>query len=76
MVLLAIEGAAHRCKGFGERKDLAADQQVGILGPNRMPEHAVRRDRHLGNQIGPRQCDPLRGGMARLIAVLRKDVGG
>src|SRR5258708_16117493 len=61
MLMLAIEGAAHGCEGIGEWKDFAADQQIVILGSDRMPKHAVRRNRHLGNQVCPRQSDALRG---------------
>ena len=51
MLELAVKGATHNCEGFGERKDVAADQQVVILGSNRMPKHAFRRNRNLGNEI-------------------------
>src|SRR5206468_5976152 len=65
MLGFAIEGAAHGCERFGERKDFTADQQVVILGSNRVPKHALRRNRHLGNQIRPCQSDALRGGASQ-----------
>src|SRR5258705_2761948 len=62
MLVFSIEGAAHGCERFGERKDFAADEHIVILGSDRMPKHAFRRNRHLGNQICPCQSDALRGG--------------
>ena len=65
MLMFAIEGAAHGCERLGEWKDFAADQQVGILGSDRMPKHAFRRNRHLGNQVCPCQGDALCGGASQ-----------
>ena len=61
MLVFAIEGATHRSEGLGERKDVAGDQQVGVLRSDRMPEHAFSRDRDFGHQICARQRDALRG---------------
>src|SRR6266700_1725349 len=61
MLVLAVKAAAHRCKGFGERKDFTADEQIAVLRADRMPEHAICRDRHLGHQIRPCQRNALRG---------------
>src|SRR5580704_2900064 len=62
MIVFAIEGAAHGREGIGKWKNLAADQQVVILGSDRMPKHAFRRNRHLGNQVCPCQSDALCSG--------------
>ena len=59
MLVFSIEGAAHGCERFGERKDFAADEHVVILGSDRMPKHAFRGDRHLGNQVCPCQSDAV-----------------
>src|SRR5712664_416242 len=59
MLIFAVEGATHGCEGFGEWKDIPADQQVIILGSDRMPEHAFRRNRHLRKQICPCQSNAL-----------------
>src|SRR5258708_23352454 len=61
MLVLAVKAAAHRCKGFGERKDFTADEQIAVFRADRMPEHAICRDRHLGNQIRPCQRNALCG---------------
>src|SRR6266581_3524383 len=61
MLVLAVKAAAHRCKGFGERKDFTADEQIAVLRADRMPEHAICRDRHLGHKIRPCQRNALRG---------------
>ena len=61
MLVLAVKAAAHRCKGFGERKDFTADEQIAVLRADRVPEHAICRDRHLGHQIRPCQRNALRG---------------
>jgi hypothetical protein len=53
VLIFTIEGAAHRCKGFGEGKNVAADQQVVVLGSDRVPKHAFRCNRHLGNKVCP-----------------------
>jgi hypothetical protein len=37
MVMLAIERAAHLRKGPGKGEDLAADEQIVVLGSGRMP---------------------------------------
>src|SRR5258708_34358119 len=63
--MLAIEGAAHSFEGIGEWKDFAADQQVVILGSDRVPKHAFGRNRHFRNQICPCQSDALRGGASQ-----------
>ena len=80
MLMLAIESAAHSCKGFGKRKDVMPDQQVVILGSDRMPKYALSRDRHLGNQVCPCQGDALRGGASKrnssYYPVLLADVMG
>src|SRR6516164_125388 len=65
MFELAVKGATHNCEGFGERKDVAADQQVVILGSNRMPKHAFRRDCDLGDQVCPCQGKALHGGASQ-----------
>src|SRR5215472_14046060 len=59
MVEFAIEGATHGCKGCLKRKDLTADQQVAVLGSDRMPEHAFGSNCHLGHQVCPRQGNAL-----------------
>jgi len=51
MIELAIKGAAYGREGIGKRKYLAADQQVVIFSSDRMPKHAFRRNRNLGNEI-------------------------
>ena len=38
---LAVEGTADRREGLGERKNVARDQQVGILRADRMPVHTI-----------------------------------
>ena len=80
MLIFAVEGAAHSYEGFGEWKDIAADQQVIVLGSDRMPKHAFRRNRHLGNQVRPCQSDAPGGGASQLVvtskhgkAILRQD---
>ncbi len=42
MFSFAVEGAADRSEGLGERKNFARDQQIGILGADRMPVHTIR----------------------------------
>lgn len=55
--MLAVEGAANGLEGFSERKDLRANQEILILGSDRMPEHALSRNRHFRNQVHSRQSD-------------------
>src|ERR1700733_11600855 len=57
VLMLAVEGAANSLEGFSERKDLRANQEIVILGSDRMPEHALGRDRHFRNEVHPRQGD-------------------
>ena len=61
VLTLAVERAAHRGEGFGERKDVTGDQQVVVLRADRMPVDALRRDRDLGHQIRARERDAVRG---------------
>ena len=56
-----IDGAAHRGKGFCERKNVRSDKQVGVRRAYRMPVDAVRRDRDFRHQIGTSQRDTPRG---------------
>src|ERR1700749_5069710 len=65
VLMLVVEGAAHGRKRLGKRKDLGTDQKVAVLSADRMPEHAVGPDRHLGNQISPCQGDAFSGGAAQ-----------
>ena len=37
----AVEGAADGSEGLGERKNVARDQQIGILRADRMPVHTI-----------------------------------
>ena len=57
MLAFPLEGAAHRGEGLGQRKDLAGDQQIGVLGSHRMPIDAFSRDRDLWREIGARKGD-------------------
>jgi len=41
----AFEGVADGGEGFGERKNIARDEQIVIFGPDRMPVDAFSRDR-------------------------------
>jgi len=65
MLIFAIEGTAYGCEGVSKRKDLAADQQVVILGSDRMPKDAFRRYGHFGNQVGFCQSDTLYRGSSQ-----------
>jgi len=80
MLIFAIKGTAHGCKGFGERKDVVADQQVIILCADRMPKHAFGGNRYFRNQIRPSQRNALCGGASQDnppdYAVLLADVIG
>jgi hypothetical protein len=37
----AVEGAADRSEGLGERKNVGRDQQISILCSDRMPVHTI-----------------------------------
>ena len=65
MLAFMFEGAAHRSKGCGKRKNLRSDQQVGVLRADRMPIDAVGRNRDFRHQIGACQRDALRGEAAQ-----------
>ncbi len=62
MFAFAVEGAAHRSEGLGERKNVARDQQIGILRADRMPVHAIGCNGDFRHQIGSTQCDTFGGG--------------
>ena len=55
----ALPGATRRGESVGERKNVAGDQEVLILGAHRMPIHAVGRDGDFRHQIGARKRDAL-----------------
>ena len=64
MLVFSVEGAAYRGEGFRERKNVAADEQVAVLGPDRMPIDAFSRDRHFGHQVCAREGNALARGAA------------
>jgi hypothetical protein len=41
VLAFAIDGAAYGSEGLGERKNVGCNQQIGILGPDRMPVNAI-----------------------------------
>jgi hypothetical protein len=41
----AVEGAADRSEGLGERKNVASNKQIGIFRPHRMPVHTLSGNR-------------------------------
>src|SRR5215471_10422568 len=43
MFAFAVEGATHCREGLRQRKNVAGDQQIGILGSYRMPIHSLSR---------------------------------
>jgi hypothetical protein len=45
MFPFAVEGTADGREGLGERKNVARDQQVGILRADWMPVHTIGRNR-------------------------------
>ena len=55
----ALPGATRSGEGLSERKNVAGDQEVIILGAHRMPIHAVGRDGDFRHQIGARKRDAL-----------------
>src|SRR5579864_7262531 len=65
MGALAIEGAADRSKGLGEREDVGSDEEVRVLGTYRMPKDALGGDRDFGDEVGPRQSDARFGEAAQ-----------
>ena len=52
---LVLEGALRRGERVGERKDIRSDQEVRILGADRMPINAVSGDGDFGHKIGARE---------------------
>jgi phosphonate transport system substrate-binding protein len=61
MLAFAFERPAHGGKGLGEWKNFGGDQQIGVLGPDRMPIDPVRRDGDFRQQIRePAQRPALR----------------
>ena len=57
----AVEGAADRSEGLGERKNFARDQQIGILRADRMPVHTIGCNRDFRHQIGSTDGDTVAG---------------
>ena len=53
----ALPGAARGGESIGERKNVAGDQEVLILGAHRMPIHAIGRDGDFRHQIRARKRD-------------------
>jgi len=68
MLAFAVEGVAYGGKGFGERKYLRGDEQVGILRADRMPIDAVGGYRDFWQQIGACQRNALGGEATQGIA--------
>ena len=59
MLAFALEGAAYRGKGLGERKDVASDEQIGVLSAYWMPVDTLSCYGDLRCQISACQRDPL-----------------
>jgi hypothetical protein len=57
LFVFAIEGAADGGEGFGERKDLSRNKQIGVFSSDRMPEHTLSGDRDFGHQVRSRNRD-------------------
>src|SRR5262249_17264158 len=61
VLALAVEGAADRREGFGERKNVGRNQQVAIFRSHRMPVHTLSRNRDFRHQIGSADGDTCAG---------------
>ena len=59
MLAFALEGATYRGKGLGERKNVASDKQIGVLGAYWMPVDTLSCYGDLRQQISASKCDPL-----------------
>src|SRR5262245_11529576 len=55
----AVEGAADRREGLGERKNFVCNQQISVFRSDRMPVHTLSCNRDFRHQIGPSNCDTL-----------------
>jgi hypothetical protein len=54
---LAFEGAANRSERLGQGKNLARDEQIGILCSDWMPVHALSGNGNFRHEIGPAKGD-------------------
>src|SRR5262249_58408229 len=61
VIALALEGNADRLDRRGERQDVARDQEVVVVGADRVPVDAARGDGHLRYEIGAREGDAVLG---------------
>ena len=57
----AVEGAADRSEGLGERKNVARNKQIGIFRPDRMPVHTRSSNRDFRHEIGSTDGDTFAG---------------
>src|ERR1700674_5226367 len=57
----AVEGAADRSEGLGEREDVARDKQIGILRADRMPVDTIGCNGNFRHQIGAANGDTFAG---------------
>ena len=60
MLAFALEGATYRGKGLGERKNVASDEQIGVLSAYWMPVDTLSCYGDLWQQISTSKRDPLR----------------
>src|SRR5262249_38212212 len=61
VLALALESDAERLERRGERQDVARDQEVVVVGPDRMPVNTARGDGRLRHQIRAREGDAVFG---------------
>src|SRR6185369_9144045 len=57
----AVESTAYRSEGRGEGKNVARDEQIGILDADRVPVHTIGCDSNFRHQIGSTHGDTFAG---------------
>ena len=61
VLAFVLKGLANGGESFSQREDIRRDQEVRIIGSDRMPIDAVCGDRHFRNEIGARDCETFDG---------------
>jgi hypothetical protein len=61
MFIFVLKGPANRGEGLSQRKDIGGDQQIRIVGSDRVPVDTVGSYRDLWDKIGACKCDTFDG---------------
>lgn len=65
MLAFALKGAADRGERFGERKNIAGYEQIGIFRPDGVPVNTLSSDRYFRDQVGAAEGDSFVGSAAQ-----------